>query len=415
MHRLHHHYGIVDHNPDGKNQSEKRKHIDREPQHLHEKERADQRDRDRDGGNQSRADILEENIHHDKHQQESLEQRFQHRLDGSVEKPRHVIRDVIIHSRSKTALFDFLHPLLDVLNHLAGVRARPLLNHDRSRRTPVGHGNHVVVFRVKLDCSHILQPEQRAVGQSLQHDFAILLRSAELTRILKHILQLLRQTVGTDTRLAGSRLDILFADSLGHVLGNHVISRQTVRVQPYAHGVVPASHNLHEPHAVNTFQLPQDVDVRKIIDKLLGVRAVAAEYVQIHQHAVHLLLRHHAGPDNLLRQLVEHRRHTVLHVDSRHVGVRPYLEIHSRERHAVVGTYGSHIRHSRHAVDSAFQRSRNRFGHHVRAGARVARRHRHCGRHDVRKLGDRQRYDRKRPQTHDNHGNYRRKNRSSDK
>ena len=217
---------------------------------------------------------------------------------------------------------------------------------------------------------------------------------------------MLRKLVRTDAGLSRSRLDVLAADGFGYVLRRHVVGSQSVRVQPHAHRIVAASHDFHQTHTVDAFQLAENVDVGKVIDKLFGMRTVGAEYVQIHQHTVHFLFSDHSGTDHFFRELVEHGGHAVLHVHGCHVGVGPYLEIDSGQRHAVVRTYCGHIRHSRHTVDGPLQRSGYRFRHDIGTCARIAGSDGDRRRHDVRKLRDGQTCQRHDAQADNQHGNH---------
>ena len=138
---------------------------------------------------------------------------------------------------------------------------------------------------------------------------------------------MLRELVGTDAGLARRRLDVLAADGLGYVLRRHIVGGKAVGVEPDTHGVVAASHDFHQTDSINTLQFAKDVDVGKVIDELLGVRRIRTEDVEVHQHTVYLLLGNDAGADNFFRQFVQDRRYAVLHIDGRHIGVGPYLEV----------------------------------------------------------------------------------------
>ena len=370
--RLHHHDRVIHHDTDSEHQGEQSQHIDRETQHLHKEERTDQRYRNGDSGYQRRPEILQEKIHHDKYQDKRLQQGLEHDRYGSVQETGYVVRDIIFHTRGKRRFLQFLHLRLDLLDHLTGVRARTLLDHDRGRGLSVRHGDHIIILGIKLDRSHVFQAKHGTVRQGFQDDLAILLRRAELTAILQDVLQLLRDLVGTDTRLTRRRLDILRADRLRNLLRRHIISRQSVRVQPYTHRIVAATHDLHESHAVDALQLTQDIDIGEIIYEFLRMGTIRAHDVQVHQHTVHLLLRDHAGTDHLFRKLIQHGGHTVLHIHGSYVRVGTDLEIDRSQGHTVVRTNRGHIGHSGHAVDGTLQRGRHRFRHHVgvRSGIR---------------------------------------------
>ena len=232
---------------------------------------------------------------------------------------------------------------------------------------------------------------------------------------MQRILQLLWQLVGTDTGLSGRRLQVLAPDRFCHVLRRHIISRQTVRVQPDTHRVITATHDLHETDSINTFQLTQDINIRKVVDKLFRMGAVRTHDIEVHQHGVDLLFRNHTGPDHLLGQLVEDRRHTVLYVHRRHVGIGSNLKVDCCQRHTIVRTDGSHIGHARHTIDRPLERRGHRFRHHIGTGSGITSRHRHRRGYDIRELRNRQRVDRQRSQTDKDHRDYSRENRSFDK
>ena len=57
---------VVDHDTDGQDDREEREQVDREAQHRHPEERADNRNRNREGRDERRAPLLQEDVHHDR-------------------------------------------------------------------------------------------------------------------------------------------------------------------------------------------------------------------------------------------------------------------------------------------------------------------------------------------------------------
>ena len=72
MYCLDDHNGIVDHNGDGKHEGGKRKQVEREAERIEEEECTDQRHGYRNQRNERRTGILQEDVHHDEHEDERL-------------------------------------------------------------------------------------------------------------------------------------------------------------------------------------------------------------------------------------------------------------------------------------------------------------------------------------------------------
>ena len=74
MDRLDHHNGVVDHNRNRQHESRQGDEVEREADELQHEECADQGHRDGDGGDEGRADIAEEDINHEEHEDERLDE-----------------------------------------------------------------------------------------------------------------------------------------------------------------------------------------------------------------------------------------------------------------------------------------------------------------------------------------------------
>jgi len=74
--RFDNHDRVIDQQPDREHQAEHRQRVDRETEGGHDSERSEQHDRHRDGRNQRRAQVLQEQVHHQEDERDTLEQRF---------------------------------------------------------------------------------------------------------------------------------------------------------------------------------------------------------------------------------------------------------------------------------------------------------------------------------------------------
>ena len=81
MHRLDHHNGVVDHNRDRKHESREGDEVKREAYDVEHKERTDQGHRDGNGGDDGRTDVLQEDVDHNEHQNECLDEGVDNLVD----------------------------------------------------------------------------------------------------------------------------------------------------------------------------------------------------------------------------------------------------------------------------------------------------------------------------------------------
>jgi hypothetical protein len=84
------------------------------PSSQHHAEGADERDRHRGQRNDGRAPGLEENDHHNHHQQDRLGQRVNHGLDGMPHEDGGIVNHRIINAL-REVLFQFLHLGADIV------------------------------------------------------------------------------------------------------------------------------------------------------------------------------------------------------------------------------------------------------------------------------------------------------------
>src|SRR5690606_18374407 len=390
VHRFHDDNRVIDDNTDGQYQCEEGQQVDGETHDLHEKQRSDQRHGYGQRGNQCPPEILEEDKHHQGHEQDRFEKGSDHLGDRRVEEPGDVVRKVIGHPRRETRGFDLFHPFLDAHDHIAGVRARPLVYEDGGSRGAVVLGNTPESQRAEFDFGDILEPQDRAVIVGAQHEVFVFFRCVELTGIQQYVLQVLRCFIRALAGFSRRRLDVLRFNPFEDFFRRDRVRRHAVGFQPDAHAIVFFTHNLRIPDAVNTFEFLQDVDVGEVVNEFFIQVGIGTDDVDIHQETVHLLFRDHPVLDDFFREFVDNRGHAVLHGDGRDIGVDPHGEGHVDHHRTVVTRHGRHVRHPGYAVDRFLQRNGYRFGTYLRVRATVFRPHRYGRRNDIRILCDRQ-------------------------
>src|SRR5262249_47162415 len=128
-----------------------------------EKESSDQRDRDRQGGDQRGTPVPEEQKDHQGDKHKCLEQGVEHLLDGGLQKAGDVVADLVGHAWREALLLELLELPLDLLDDGGGIGAGKLLENDRSRRIAVDIRVKVVERRAQLDFGNVPDPQDLAV------------------------------------------------------------------------------------------------------------------------------------------------------------------------------------------------------------------------------------------------------------
>ena len=225
---------IIDHNRDGQHQRTKGQEVQAKADHRKQEEGTDQGHRNRNGRDQGRTHILQEDINHDEHQDKGLDQGLEHLVDRGEQEVVGVHGDVDLQARRQCRLLLFQQGL-DVANGLCRIRSCHL-------EDDTGHGImtiHLVQVRIglttQLHISDILQAQHLSVGQSLDDDVLKLFRLLQTTFVSDRVLEGL---IALLTKLTGSRLDVLLRQGRCHIIRHQTILRHNVRLQPDTHGVV---------------------------------------------------------------------------------------------------------------------------------------------------------------------------------
>ena len=156
---FHHHDGIIDDETDRKHDREQGEQIHGEPEDLHEKDRADERDRNRDDWDDDGAPRAKEKVNHDHHNEERLQQRMEDVLDGGIDISRAVVGDATLHPGGQFALDLFhlgLHAFDDINRVCVWQDKDAHENGALSGETDLG----VIVLRSEDDVGNVAQPNE---------------------------------------------------------------------------------------------------------------------------------------------------------------------------------------------------------------------------------------------------------------
>ena len=166
---------VVDDDAGREHDAEQRQRVDRKTEQLHEREGADERDRNRDRRNDRAAPVLQEQEHHEHDEADGLGQRLQH-LDDRLVHDRDVVeRDLRLEPRRKV-LPQALELALDAREHLNGVRGRQQLDADAGRFHAGESQVRRVALGAELDAADVAHAHQRAALAGLDDDVLELLR-----------------------------------------------------------------------------------------------------------------------------------------------------------------------------------------------------------------------------------------------
>ncbi len=402
---LHHHDGVIHHDPDRQHQPEQRQRVDREAEHQHQPERADDGHRHRQQRNDRRAPSLQEQDHHQHHQRHRFEQRVRDRLDARADELRRVIDDAVVHAFGKVFL-QLGHRLAHVVRNLQRVGARRLEDRNGHRLLVVQQRAQAVFRRGQLDAGHVAQGGHRAVGRALEDDVAEFLLGLQAPLRIDGQLQVRARQRRRAADHAGRHLHVLVADGAHHFIGGQAALGHLVRVEPHAHRVVARAEQLHLAHAVDARQAVLDVEHRVVAQVRHVVAVVGRQQVDHHRQVGAALDGGHAQALHHVGQARHGLRDAVLHQLLGLVRVGAQLEGHRHGQVAVAVGLRLHVEHVLDAVDLLFERRGDGLGDHLGVGARKLRAHHHRRRHDLGVLRDRQSPDRDDPDQQDQRGKH---------
>ena len=374
MHRLHHDDRVIHHDADRQDQCEERQQVDAESHQVEEEEGADERNQRADQRNQGRTGRTQEDEDHQDHQQDGLQQRAHHLLDGRVEEVVGVGHHGVGQVRGEF-LRGLLHIFVDLLDNLRGVGTRRLVDGEIGARRVVDLSDELVRLGAQLDARDIPQTQDFAVRQSLDHDVLELLWLLEPPLVAQGVFE---GHVGVLAQRTGRRFDVLLRQGGGNVGRHQLVLRHDVRLEPDAHAVVAAAH-VDVTHARDAGDRRNEVDLDVVGDEDAVVGAVRAVEGDLLEDVGLALADGDADFVDLGGQLARGAGDAVLDVDRRHVRVGTLLEIDADGGAAAVGRGRLHVGHVLDAVDGFLQGHDDAALHGLGVGAGIVRHH-HDGR-----------------------------------
>ena len=121
MHRFDDHDRIVHHNRNGQYHGEEGEQVDRESEQVQEEERTDQRYDHRNRRDKGRAEVLQEDIHHDEHQNKGFDDGLDHFVDRGVQEVGGIHQDHVLDA-FREILREAFQFRFDVFHHFPWVR-----------------------------------------------------------------------------------------------------------------------------------------------------------------------------------------------------------------------------------------------------------------------------------------------------
>src|SRR6185312_147576 len=178
---------VVDDQAGSERQPEERQRVDREIEQLHQRERPDQRDRDRNRRDERNAPVLQKQVDHADDERDGDQKRLGDFLDRLLNEIGRIVRDAIMNPGRKLRL-DFFHRLEDAVRYRQSVRRRKLLHADAERDVAVESRPRQIVFRAEFDASDVLDAQIVTARVRLEDEVAELFRRRQAPEGLDGVL-----------------------------------------------------------------------------------------------------------------------------------------------------------------------------------------------------------------------------------
>ena len=244
---LEHHDGVVDHEADREDERHHRQVVEAEPQHLHDRERAENRERKRQRRNERRRAVVQEQEDH----RDDQEQRDEHRpLDvgeRSADGPGPVAPDGHVDRRRQLRLEGGQQPA-DRIRHFDRVDAWLPLNLHVDRAL-------AAVARIEPRRVHRVFDAVQHVGDLLEADgYALAVRHDDRLELIG-VVQLPAgfdvERLARTVELAGRQIHVPVLQRLIDFVDPDLLSAQLVGIHLHAHGVLRRAPHAHLRDAVH--------------------------------------------------------------------------------------------------------------------------------------------------------------------
>ena len=275
------HDGIVDDNADGEHQAEERQRVQAEAKEVHDREGADERHGYGDQGNDGGTPGLQKDNDDQHHQQNGLEQRVHHGVDGTAHEDRGVIDDLVVDALRKI-VFQLLHFRAHELRDRDRIAAGPLKNRNGRRRLVVEKRAQRIGVGAELDACDVFQARDLTGGAGLDDDAAKIILGSQAAFGVDRHLEFCRARQRRGSQLTRGDLYVLLADSPDNIIRGEAATGDLLRIEPDAHGELAGAEHLHVPHTVQASEFVLDTQ-QCIVRQVQRVVAIVRRD-QVHDH-----------------------------------------------------------------------------------------------------------------------------------
>ncbi len=282
--------GVVDHQADGQDHAEQGQHVGGEAEQVDADVGADDGDRhgqDRDDGG---TETLQEEEHHQDHQNHRLEEGVDDLLDGGLGELAGVENDLVFEP-VREAWFQLVDERPHLPRGFDGVGPGLLVDDDGHRPLAVDLAGNRVVLVPQFGVADVLEADDGGAGLIGAQDDVL-----ELLRIDQHPLGGDHEALlgAGGARVLADLADavglVLALDGGGHLLGGDPHLRQAVGFQPDAHGHVRHREHAGEIGAGDALDRVKEIKVAVVRQVGLVVAVVGGEEADDHHEGVGTLL-----------------------------------------------------------------------------------------------------------------------------
>jgi len=257
---------VVDDQTGGERDAEQGQRVDGEAEQFDECERADERNRNGNRRDDSRAPVFEENKDDQNDQRDGSAEGRDYIANGFADGIRRIEGDLILHAGRKVfgKAIEFGDALLvDV----EGVGGGELRDGDANRFPSVVVQVVGVIFGAEFGVTHVFQTDQGAVGVALEDDVVELSGFRKTADGADADLEILAGHGWLRTDLSGRDFDVLLTKSVHHVIRSEGAAGHALGIEPQAHGVFAFAEEDDVGHTGNALQAVADVNIEIVTDE----------------------------------------------------------------------------------------------------------------------------------------------------
>src|SRR6516225_394435 len=387
---------VVDDDTDRQHEAEQGQVVQRYPKYSEDRRGADQRNRNCNAGYDRGAPALQKQEYHADDEEDRDKNREDNLLDRLGNEDIRVVDDCRVDTWRKIFL-QLLHLRQNFV--LDRERVCPGLGIDEQgcRIAAVHVGGVAVIGGADLDATDVADPGDAPPAIRFEDDVGELLGRGQpaerfdidLVGFVTRGWRLIEDT--------GRDLQILCAQRREHLIGTEVVCRDSVGIEPDAHGVLAGALELDIADTVQAREHVLHVQGCVVRQVQRVARFVRRVEVNGHKYAGYRLADLHSQVLDVLRQARQCILHAVLGQHLRDVEVSADLERDGNREVAVPGRLTAHVEHVFDAVDLLFERRRDGAGDGLGRCTGIERRHLHGRRDDFRILCDREDRERTEP------------------